>query len=526
MSGRITKILKFASWFGLAWLGLAYLTWPFGRDQGIFAWVGDTILRGGVPYKDAWDVKGPATHLLFALSQALFGRNPWGLRLLDLGLLALCLFSMRRIVRLLGDRPSWWGAALFLGLYLGGNYWNTGQPDGWAAMLLIVSLGVALTPAFPERPRLQILVGAILGVIFLLKTIFALLAVPIGFYLILQKPRRPGRVLGSAAILIGSFCLPLVAILSWFAMHGALGDFIQEQVAFNLGVHTAAHAWTLADQAKRMMELMLGNPASVIGLPFLAFGLLDLRRRNRAACTLLIGEMFICVLMAPLQNKYYYYHWIPFLALECLAVGWGVSRALSLARRAAARPNDVPIASMLTWLTRFAIVPALMIAFLNPALQAVRLVAKETGLIDRDHYLKIYGEYGKGDFSYRADVMAAQYLETHSGPGDTALVWGFEPIINYLAGRRSPTRFGFHYPLTRGAQNPFEVSYRREFMEKLAQGPPLYILVVDFDQNNLQPLSSKELLQQFVELKNFVEKNYRLETVIEHFEIWRRSRER
>ena len=526
MSDRIAKILKFVSWLGLAGLGLSYLTWPFGRDQGASAWIGDAILRGGVPYKDAWDVRGPATHLLYTLAQALFGRNQWGLRLLDLGLLALCLFSMRRIVRLLGDRPSWWGAALFLGLYLGGNYWNTGQPDGWAAMLLIVALGVALEPVFSERPRRQILVGVILGLIFLLKMIFALLAVPIGLYLILQKPRRPGRVLGSAALLFGSFCLPLVVILFWFAAHGGLGDFLQEQVAFNLGVHTAAHAWTLAGEAKRMMELLLGNPAAVIVLPFLALGLFDLRRRHRAACALLIGEMFIGVLLVPLQNKYYYYHWIPFLALECLAVGWGVSRALSLARRAADRPDDAPLASALTWLTRFAIIPALLLAFLNPALQAVRLAAYEAGLIDRDQYLKVYGEYGKGDFSYRADLTAAQYLAAHSGPDDTVLVWGFEPIINYLADRRSPTRFGFHYPLTRGAQNPFEAAYRREFMAKLSQEPPLYVLVADFDQSNLQPQSSKELLRLFVELNDFVEKNYRLETVIEHFELWRRSRER
>ena len=38
--------------FVLLW-ALASLRWPFGLDQGIFAWVGDTVLRGGWPYRDA-----------------------------------------------------------------------------------------------------------------------------------------------------------------------------------------------------------------------------------------------------------------------------------------------------------------------------------------------------------------------------------------------------------------------------------------------------------------------------------------
>ena len=46
------------------------------------------MLRGGWPYRDAWEIKGPATHFLYALAQALFGRDVWGLRVLDLALLA------------------------------------------------------------------------------------------------------------------------------------------------------------------------------------------------------------------------------------------------------------------------------------------------------------------------------------------------------------------------------------------------------------------------------------------------------
>ena len=68
--------------------GAASLWWPMGRDQGVYAWVGSVIVRGGASYVDAWEVKGPATHLIYALSQFVFGTGMWGIRLLDLVMLA------------------------------------------------------------------------------------------------------------------------------------------------------------------------------------------------------------------------------------------------------------------------------------------------------------------------------------------------------------------------------------------------------------------------------------------------------
>ena len=32
---------------------VATLWWPFGWDQGIFAWIGGVIAAGGAPYRDA-----------------------------------------------------------------------------------------------------------------------------------------------------------------------------------------------------------------------------------------------------------------------------------------------------------------------------------------------------------------------------------------------------------------------------------------------------------------------------------------
>ena len=64
------------------------LRWPFNWDHGIFAWIAETIVHGGLPYRDAWDVKGPLTFYTFALVRAVTGRGMWGIRLFDLVVVA------------------------------------------------------------------------------------------------------------------------------------------------------------------------------------------------------------------------------------------------------------------------------------------------------------------------------------------------------------------------------------------------------------------------------------------------------
>jgi hypothetical protein len=45
---------------------LPSLVQPMGADQALYAYVGDRILGGGLPYRDAWDQKPPAIHFLYA----------------------------------------------------------------------------------------------------------------------------------------------------------------------------------------------------------------------------------------------------------------------------------------------------------------------------------------------------------------------------------------------------------------------------------------------------------------------------
>ena len=50
---------------------LPSLVQPMGADQGLYAYVGERILAGELPYRDAWDQKPPAIHYTYAALRAL-----------------------------------------------------------------------------------------------------------------------------------------------------------------------------------------------------------------------------------------------------------------------------------------------------------------------------------------------------------------------------------------------------------------------------------------------------------------------
>src|SRR3954466_13669464 len=46
---------------------LPSLVQPMGADEGLYAYAGERVRAGALPYRDAWDQKPPAIHVTYAL---------------------------------------------------------------------------------------------------------------------------------------------------------------------------------------------------------------------------------------------------------------------------------------------------------------------------------------------------------------------------------------------------------------------------------------------------------------------------
>src|SRR6185436_20554334 len=96
---------------------LPSLVEPMGGDQGLYAYVGERILAGEVPYRDAWDQKPPAIHVAYALMRLVWPHDAV-VAAVDLGLTAASAAVVAALGTSLAGRAVGQAAALLL-LFLG-----------------------------------------------------------------------------------------------------------------------------------------------------------------------------------------------------------------------------------------------------------------------------------------------------------------------------------------------------------------------------------------------------------------------
>jgi hypothetical protein len=141
-------------------------------------------------------------------------------------------------------------------------------------------------------------------------------------------------------------------------------------------------------------------------------------------------------------------------------------------------------------------------------------------------------QFSRRDFPVPVYWDVANYIRETTRPDDTVLVWAFEPLIAYLADRRQVSRFGFHYPLTScrwpwlsasARLTDLCVAYRAEMVAAFRAHPPAVVAVAFDDVTILTPLSSRDELKRYPELRGLILNQYVQDTTIGNFELWRRT---
>ena len=459
----------------LAVAGAQALSRPFFWDQGIFAWVGDTVASGGMPYRDAWDIKGPLTYLVALAAELLFGRNEWGIRLADLAIVyggAAAVAALAwRLSRARG--AGWWAGALYLLWYSALDYANSAQPDGWAAAMLAGAMLALLHDGEGDVPgwRGAALAGALLGGCVLVKPTYG--AFMLAALAHLWWARGEGRRrLAATAALLGGFALPAVACVVWFASRGALGDLLEVYVRYPLRVYAVVDSpwlWRLQGSAEFLLLRQFAIP-----LPLAIVGWSALRRTNHPAARLLLAWALLAIANVAVQGRFWAYHWLPFYPPLALLTGLGVmaaARALG-ERRGEGTPRATPAATQL--LAAVVGVVALSAAFV-PLQVAYRWAKGSTSAERRSRYeAREYGADGRQGASMRA---VAAYVGGRTSPGERVLFWAQHPGYYYLAGRRPPGRFGFPLPLLQAPSSAAGAAYRAQFLASLEATRPAFIVV-------------------------------------------------
>jgi len=493
------------------WL-CASFWFPFGWDQGFFASVGDVIVRGGMPYRDGWEIKGPLTYYLFALAQWIFGRHMWSIRVFDLPLLIAGMALLGAAVARLTSRLVGWWAAMVFAFWVGSLTWfHAAQPDGWVANLVILAAAPLLAKKSPARQ--VVLSGTLIGLAALVKPLYlAFLAVPL-VWIAAQPARRLGARLAQAASTVGAALVPPLLAAAWFAWRGALRDLIDVHLLYNIRVYSGGSSPVLG-MAKSLLRYFLAAPV-VFALPVIATGAYILWRSRSSAALPLLTWVAVAAACVAAQGKFYKYHWIPlFPPLVILgAVGFHALLAAMSGKTDAqpGKPRRLLCAAVLSLaafaVLRLAIVPASAVA------EWLQLI---TGRISSDRY---YAAHTAGGFVAGDDMKAARYIRERTQPGDGVAVWGNNSLIGFLSGRANPTRFVYAMPLTEGGPRSPRDAYRQEYMHALRNHPPAYFVVgVPWGS-----LSREQILHSFPELEVLLQERYFKETRIGGLDLYRRQ---
>jgi len=506
----LNRILIIAGAAVALYVSIGSLTWPLGRDQGIFAWVAQQILNGGTPYKDAWDIKGPLTYYCYAC--ALFWSNSeWSIRAFDWLLTLTCAWLIWKLILKitpLNQFGACCGSIYFLCTYYGGGYWNTAQPDAWAGFLIAMAVYL-LIGAEPAGDRRKIAAsGFLFAAATLLKPTFLIfLALPVLHWGAATSDYRKQIGTKPYVACLLAFWMTVCAMLLFLHIKGALVDFVEVNRFLAL-----THAGT--ESRHIFLEFMaLPNRLGRLGLlvPVLlapaAFWHLY-RRDSIQPAVIIFAWLSLAIVMVIAQGKYWLYHWVP--CVIALAVSTGIAlEFLSLKSSVGRRWQLLAPAAFLA-----VVIPSSVRAIYHGEMWPVYAV----GLQSRSQYeARFHTPEGTWRFPIFRDI--ATYIEAHSRPNDSVLIWGWDVLVNALAHRPTPSRFGYSYPLT--IDGPLRNHYREVFLRELRGKLPKYIVV---DARNLWELPAKSgvsLLRDFPELNSLILGSYRRVTTIGDFQVWK-----
>ena len=518
----------------IALWSIRVLFWPLGFDQGEFVWVGDIIRHGGLPYRDAWDTKGPLAYYLGALARLLFGRNEWGVRAFDL----LVFFAGLKGVAVLarrwgGDRAAALSACGVLALrYATLDYNNTAQPDGWAGVMLV---GAALAMSGDSRRaagRLArfALAGALIGGTTLVKPTYGLFLLAPAAYAAAEwsmsagDPKRHGRLASSTLATGVGFAMTIAGAVLWFAAHGALDAFLDVHLRWT----TAVYAGTGTPWLLRVVEIAtawLAGPFAIT-LPFVVVGAVTLWARRRAAACFTLAWLVAAVANTAVQGKFFLYHWLPLYAPHALLAGFGLAVCYQAARRdETTDATATDLAAGPTSPVRVLYLAAAGVLWcsiaLGPVYDLYRWAKAELRPQTRAEYWQ--REFGLDGWQPDSWHGIERYIVARTRAGDPVLLLGGNPGRLAIADRRFPGRFGIALPLILGEGKPVRDTYRREFLAALRATPPVYVVRARPDVCERERWAGYHCVRDFPELDSLLARDYHPETVIAGRDLLRRN---
>ncbi len=437
-----------------------FLDVPLERDEGEYAYLGQSILKGIPPYSQAYNMKFPGTYLAYAFLMLLFGKTVSGIHFGFIVINCVTIILIFLTSKKLSGGPA---PIVSAGAYAVLSI--TPGVFGFAAhathfVVLFAAGGALLLLEAEERKKLSwyLLAGIVTGIAMIMKQHGALFIIFGAAYMIatqLQHERKE-LALRLALYACGS-SLPFLVTVAWLS---------------SAGVFSAFWFWTVDYAAQYASQL---SPADAFGV-FSS----NLSRVVRGFIPVwILAALGVVALFSP-ETKTNRKFVLLFLLFSFFSIcpGFYFRRHYFV--------TLLPAVSMLIGIfvdflhMRFSANQRL--PFLKHLGIALFVVSVLAGMLGYRNYFFLYkpDELSRAVYSANpfpeAERIAA-YIKARTLPAEKIAVFGSEPEIFFYADRTSASGFIYMYELME--IHPYVLAMQKKMIQEIEAAQPKYVTLVN-----------------------------------------------
>ncbi|MBT3378078.1 MAG: hypothetical protein HN742_39830 [Lentisphaerae bacterium] len=465
-------------WFWLLWLliGLVYvllrigpLDIPLDRDEGLFGYIGQTVLRGGLPYRDAIEHKPPLVFYINALCFLVLPPTPTGVHLFLHAYNFLTLLVLYRIAKAYTscERAALWVAFVFA------VFSSTPAIQGFTAsteMFLLLPFALSLLCAVKSvknRHWRHVFLSGFFGALtFWTKQTAALMLLYVVAHIALPRvsaaeSRREAFivVLRAAGLWSGGFLLVSAVIFGYFSYCGIQQEFVYWSFIHNLLYSKGLdRSETVSRYAGFALDILREGPL-LIGVAVGSSLWLSLRQNTRRYMGIGLLPVSLAAAVPGIVFPHYFAQIAPAVAL---AGGFGVAEILVKVRDRKKRPLCLLVC---------------LLAILLPPLLACPSYYRGNS---PDGFSREF--FGGCPFPESLDI--AELLTDALPPDEGIFILGSEPQILLYTERPSVTSFIMMYPLM-SPRFPRYREFQERTWEEVQEAKPSCIVVIGLQSSLL-----------------------------------------
>lgn len=466
---------------------------PLERDEGEYAYMGQLLMQGVPPFKEAANMKLPGTSMIYALFMSVFGQSAWGIHagllLMTLGTMALLFLAFRRLYSPLVG-------VLAAGAY---SFMCIGVPVlGFAAhathfVVFFVAAGLLALARYQDGLKTvsALVAGLLFGLSFLMKQQAVFFPIFGGLFVLItlffQRKMTVFSVLRDAGLYSVGVLTPYLLLVLWMVVSGNFEQFWFWTVQY------ASKYAAGAPEAERSLLFGYGfNPIYAAYTLFWWLGLAGLVAvwfGNYSTAQKTAAVLFIVLSALAVVPGFYFRQHYFVVFLPALALGFGLTLDVAVQRLTAA-----------TRLSFWAYIPLALLAFVG-----LRFYSANKPYLSQVPPTELARQiYGGNPFA--ESPVIADYIKQRTTETDKIAVLGSEPQLFLYTGRRSATRHIYTYGMME--EQPYNLKMQEEMIADIEKAKPKFVVFCRVPFSWLQRPNSPTRIFEWS--NEFLQKGYEL----------------